>query len=58
MSTADWEHEGREAGDVGDDADALPDVADVDESELLEVDFDDAPGGEPGAPEGETGGEA
>ncbi len=58
MSTRDWEQEGREPGDVEDDVDALPDVADADESELLEVDFDDAPGGGPGAREGETGREA
>ena len=34
MSIMEPENEGREPGDVGDDADAMPDIADLDEPEL------------------------
>jgi hypothetical protein len=34
MSVIEPENEGREPGDVGDDADAMPDLADLGEAEL------------------------
>ncbi len=49
MTTSDYGDQEREPGDVGDDADALPDAASADETPLgLELDVDDlALGGTP-----------
>jgi hypothetical protein len=47
MATSDLGDEGREPGDVGDDADALPDAASTDDLPLgVEVDRDDLALGE------------
>ena len=50
MSTSDWENEGREPGDVSDDADALPDVADAGPAAPA-VDLDEAEAGVRAAPD-------
>jgi hypothetical protein len=47
MATSELGDQGREPGDVGDDADALPDAASADDAPLgVEVDVDDLALGE------------